>query len=209
MDAPVAEPDAPPDEMEEPETPAPAVVAVVVSHNPGPWFEETLAGLAGQDYPALSVLVIDAGSDADPAPRVAAVMPAAYVRRLDHNPGYGPATNEVLEVVEGATFYLLLHDDVALAPDVVRLMVEEAYRSNAGIVGPKLVRWDDPQRLLQVGLSVDKLGVPSSPVEPGELDQEQHDAVRDVFVVPGACTLVRADLFAVLGGFDPGIPLLG
>ena len=65
------------------------------------------------------------------------------------------------------------------------------------------------RRLLQVGLAADKTGVPLSPVEPGELDQEQHDAVRDVFFVPGACTLVRADLFAALGGFDPGIDLLG
>ena len=46
-------------------------------------------------------------------------------------------------------------------------------------------------------------------VERGELDQEQHDAVRDVFYVPGAATLVRADLFTALGGFDPGIELLG
>src|SRR5205807_5595242 len=37
----------------------------------------------------------------------------------------------------------------------------------------------------------------------GELDQEQHDAVRDVFAVPDVCLLVRADLFATLGGFDP------
>ena len=28
-----------------------AVVAVVVTHDPGPWFEEALASLAGQDYP--------------------------------------------------------------------------------------------------------------------------------------------------------------
>ena len=42
-------------------------------------------------------------------------------------------------------------------------------------------------------------------VERGELDQSQHDAVRDVFTVPGPCTLVRADLFAEIGGFDEGI----
>ena len=46
-------------------------------------------------------------------------------------------------------------------------------------------------------------------VERGELDQEQHDAVRDVFCAPGGCTLVRADLFASLGGFDPEIDLFG
>ena len=46
-------------------------------------------------------------------------------------------------------------------------------------------------------------------VERGDLDQAQHDAVRDVFYVPGAATLVRADLFAALGGYDPGISFHG
>ena len=188
---------------------APAVVAVVVAHDPGPWFAEALTALAEQDYPSLSVLVIDAASEEPVAPLVATVLPAAYVRRIDTNPGFGPAANEVLEVVEGAAFYLLCHDDVALAPDAVRAMVEEAYRSNAGVVGPKLVAWDDPTQLLQVGIFVDKTGYPLPDVERGELDQEQHDAVRDVFCVPGAATLVRADLFATLGGFDRGIDLLG
>ena len=94
-------------------------------------------------------------------------------------------------------------------PTAVRAMVEEAFRSNAGIVTPKVVEWDDPTRLLSVGESADKTGVRAPIVERGELDQEQHDAVRDVFCAPGGCTLVRADLFAVLGGFDPAMELLG
>ncbi|MGH9078266.1 MAG: hypothetical protein ACRDY0_12605, partial [Acidimicrobiales bacterium] len=46
-------------------------------------------------------------------------------------------------------------------------------------------------------------------VDPGELDQEQHDAVRDVFVAPSGVTLVRADLFVALGGFGPGVDQFG
>ena len=46
-------------------------------------------------------------------------------------------------------------------------------------------------------------------MERGELDQEQHDAVRDVFALPSACMLVRADLFRALGGFDPSISFYG
>ena len=61
---------------------APPVVAVIVVKDPGPWFEECLATLAGQDYPALSILVIDAGSAVDPTARVAAAVPSAFVRRL-------------------------------------------------------------------------------------------------------------------------------
>lgn len=188
---------------------APAVVAVVVTHDSGPWLEGCLAALGAQDYPNLSVLVVDSGSSTDITGRVAAVLPSAYVRRLDTNVGFGPAASEVLAMVEGASHYLFCHDDVAPDGDAVRLMVEEAFRSNAGVVAPKLVSWDDPSRLLTVGLPVDKSGTPAVVVEPGELDQEQHDAVRDVFLAPGGCTLVRADLFASLGGFDPAITAFG
>jgi len=178
-------------------------VAVVVVVDPGPWLEEALTSLGRQDYPSLSVLVIDAASAVDPTPRVAAALPGAYVRRLAHDPGFPAAANEVLSAVEGAAYFAVLHGDVAPDADAVRLLVEEALRSNAGIVGPKLVEWDAPERLLGVGLAVDKTGAVAPVVERGELDQEQHDAVRDVFAVPAACLLVRSDLFDALDGFDP------
>jgi GT2 family glycosyltransferase len=182
---------------------APPVVAVVVTRNPGPFLEATLAGLGAQDYPDLSVLVVDAGSTVDPAPRVAAALPDAFVHRgSSGRPGFGGAANEGFELVQGATFFLACHDDVALAPDAVRILVEEAYRSNAAIVGPKLVSAEDPEVLLEVGRSIDRLGGSHTGIEPGELDQEQHDAVRDVFYVSSVALLVRADLFAQLGGFD-------
>jgi GT2 family glycosyltransferase len=181
----------------------PPVVAVVVTHEPGPWLEETLVSLTESDYPSLALFVLDAGSIEDPTPRVAAVAPHAFVRRLPENVGFAAAANEALAAVEGATFLLLCHDDVVVEPGAIRIMVEEAYRSNAGIVGPKVVAADDPEVLLEVGLTVDRFGVPFSGIEPGELDQEQHDTVRDVFVVSSAAMLVRTDLFHELGGFDP------
>ncbi|MBK9180873.1 MAG: glycosyltransferase family 2 protein [Acidimicrobiales bacterium] len=188
---------------------APPVVAVVVTKDPGPWFEEVLASLAAQDYPNLSVLVLDAGSTDDPTPSIAQVLPAAYVRRLGDDQGFGWAANHALALVEGAAFYCLCHDDVALDPAAVRLLVEEAFRSNAGVVAPKVVTWDDPEVLLSVGMAVDKTGVPSPYAEPGDLDQSQYDQVRDAFFAPGSVTLIRADLFATLGGYDPDITYLG
>lgn len=190
-------------------TTAPAVVAVVVTCDPGPWFEECLAALGEQDYPNLSVLVIDSGSLSDPTPRVARVLPTAYVRRLEQRQGFAAAANEALQVIEGAALYLICHDDVAPAPNAVRAMVEEAFRSNAGLVTGKLVDWEEPELLLQVGMGCDKFAAPVPIVERGELDQAQHDNVRDVAVVPGGCALVRADLFSALNGFDPVISLYG
>ncbi len=186
-------------------TALPPVVIVVVAHNPGWWFDDTLRSIGEQDYANASVLVIDAASDTDLQDRIAAVLPDARLRRLESNNGFGASCNEVLATVQGAAFYLFCHDDVRLAPDTVQTLVEEAFRSNAGIVGPKIVDWHEPQRLLQVGMGADKTGYPSPYIERGELDQGQHDGVRDAFYIPGAATLVRTDLFEALGGFDPGI----
>ena len=186
----------------DPQPSAPPVVAVVVASERGDWFEECLAALGAQDYPNQSVLVVDSDRGDDPAPRVAAVLPDAYLRRVRNGTGFAGLANDALTTVRGSAFLLFCHDDVAPEPDAVRLLVEEALRSNAGVVGPKLVDWDDPARLLDVGLAVDKTGETRPLVDRGELDQEQHDAVRDVFAVSTSCLLVRSDLFFALGGFD-------
>jgi len=196
-----------------PEEYAPPVVAVVVVAGEGEWLEECIASLEQQDYSSLDVVVVDAGTT-ERAPdgvisRVAAVMPTAYVRRRPEVGGFAAAANEVLVGIQGASFFLFCHDDIALAPDAVRLLVEEAFRSNAAIVGPKLVAWDAPDLLLQIGLGVNRFGAPVPRIEEGELDQSQHDEVHEVFAVPSACLLARVDLFAAVGGFDAEMEAYG
>ncbi len=208
----------------EPETPsAPPVVAVVVVHDPGDWFDETLDAFARQDYPNLRVLFLvvtdeaarvstpeGAGAFETIDERIQQRLPGSFVRAVGANVGFGSAANEVLRLVEGDNgFFLICHDDVAPEPDALRTMVEELYRSNAGAVGPKFVEWDDPSVLQAVGLGMDRFGEIDPVIEPGEVDQEQHDGVRDVFVLPSAYLLVRADLFRELGGFDPAIDFYG
>lgn len=192
---------------------APPVVAVVVVHDPGEWFDDTLAALAGQDYPNLRMLflVADGQIPFDQVQEwITAAIPTAFVRSLGANAGFAPAVNEVLRLVEGDNgMFLVCHDDVAPEPDALRLLVEELYRSNAGAVGPKFVEWDEPRVLQSVGLSMDRFGEIDPVVEPGEVDQEQHDGVRDVFALPSAYFLVRADLFRQLDGFDPAIDFHG
>ena len=70
----------------------------------------------------------------------------------------GRAPTPVLTLTEGAAHYLFCHDDVILDPDAVRRMAEEAYRSNAGVVGPKLVDENQPDRILQIGIDMDRFG---------------------------------------------------
>jgi len=191
------------------ETEAPAVVAVVVSTGLSEHLEATLASLASQDYSTLSTLVVVNGGDHDPSDRIKRVLPSAFVARSPENRGFGAAVNSSLEMVQGAQFLLLCHDDVVLAPDAVHQLVEESFRSNAGIITPKYVTAADPSIILHVGQSVDRFGTVVERVQPGEFDQGQHDAVRDVFIAPGGVQLVRDDLLRLLGGFDESLLAFG
>lgn len=190
----------------------PVVVSVVVA-SPHPDLEATLEALAAQDYPHLQYLffVVGAdGTDGEAARLIVDRLPGAVVRSVVGNPGYGPTQNEAARMVEGDNgLFLFLHDDAAPAPDAVSVMVAEMFRSNAALVGPKLVEWDDPAVLQHVGLGVDRTGEVDPIVLPGERDQEQHDAVSDVFCVPSACIMVRADVLRAVGGFAPEIDFGG
>ncbi len=179
-------------------------VAVVVVVEPGSTgLTDTLASVAAQDYSNTSVLVIDAAGGDSIADQVAAVLPDAFLHRMPQRPTLGVACNAAIELVSGAAFFLFVTTDSVLDPGATSALVEELYRSNAGIVTPKFVDAADPRRLRRVGLGSDQFGVQVDLVEPGEFDQEQYDSVRDVFVAPFGVQLVRADLFRAMGGFDP------
>ncbi len=181
----------------------PPVVAVVVASGAAPHLEACLTSLRDSDYPDLTILVLARGED-PLAARVAAVAPKAFVRPVG-DVDVSTAANEAMATVAGAPFLLFCHDDVVVDPAAVRVLVEEAYRSNAAVVGPKLVDPGRKEILREVGWSVDRFGVPHSEIVADELDQEQHDAVRDVFFVSDACLLARADLFTALEGFDADV----
>ncbi|MEY3641337.1 MAG: hypothetical protein RLZZ199_1142, partial [Actinomycetota bacterium] len=139
----------------------PVVASVVVAH-PHTGLDAVLESLAAQDYPHLTHLffVVGApGGEATASPAqtatletttaaITAALPGAIVRTVVGNPGYGPTQNEAARMVEGDNgLFLFLHDDVALAPNAVSAMVTEMFASNAALVGPKLVDWDDPSVL--------------------------------------------------------------
>ncbi len=186
----------------------PTVLAVVVAHEPGDWFDETLESLSLQDYESLGTVVVDAASSGIGA-RVSELIGDAAVVDGAGTTGFSQAANAVLDAGIEADFLLVCHDDVALAPDAVSVLVAEALRSNAGIVGPKIVEWDRPEIIQHAGYDVDRFGVPAERVGADELDQEQQDGVSDVFALPSAVLLIRRDLFVRLGGFDGGMTFRG
>ena len=184
------------------------MLVVVVAHRPGEWFVETLESLALQDYEPMGTVVVDSASSGI-AEQVAEVLADAAVIDAPRASGFAEAANAVLSAEIDADYLLVCHDDVALAPDAVSVLVQEAQRSSAGVVGPKIVDWDRPEIIRHAGYDVDRFGVKAERVGVDELDQEQHDGVADVFALPSAALLVRRELFFRLGGFDAGMTFRG
>jgi GT2 family glycosyltransferase len=53
----------------------------------------------------------------------------------------------------------LLHDDCAPEPEALeQLLAEAESRPSASILGPKLVSWTNPDRLSEIGFSIDRTG---------------------------------------------------
>ncbi len=188
----------------------PPLVVVMVTHDPGPWFEETLRSVADQTYPDLSLLVIDTASAEDPTARVHAVVPSAHVHRLEDDPGFGAAANLVR--ASWSRGRPSTPSATMTWPSSPTRCVRSWRRRSGPTPGSSAPSWSTGTTRAACSRWAWRSTRPASlaPVaERGELDQEQHDAVRDVFAVPSACQLVRADLFRTLGGFDPSIQYHG
>jgi GT2 family glycosyltransferase len=197
-------------ESEEQPLACPPVLAVVVTHGlHADRFEVLLGALAEQDYPRLSVLVVDLSGRNDTTDRVRSSLPAARVLQVPGREEFATAANHVLDPdrpqARRAEFFVFCHDDVFPDMGAVTALVEAATEWEADVVGPKFVAQDDPRRLLHVGLGVDRAGTTMPLVERRELDQGQHDGVREVFTFPAGFTLVRAEGFTAMAGFDEAI----
>ena len=189
----------------------PRVLAIVVTHDGRRWLRESLVALANQSYKSLDILVVD---DASPRPLEEPRLKRIVKRHLRRRRwgylrtprplGYGAAINWALSRVRTDADYLLfVHDDAALSLKSVARMVERLQKEDrAAIVGPKIVSWDDPAVLEEVGMAIDRFGYPYKGLEQGEIDLGQHDRATEVFYVTSTVMLVRHDVFKRMRGFD-------
>jgi GT2 family glycosyltransferase len=186
-------------------TAVPRVLAVVVTHNGSPWLRESLESVAAQDYAALDVVVVDNGSDFPAQELVVEILPDAEFLPMERNIGFGAAANRALEhsaKARQSDYFLFLHDDAGMEPECVSRMVAAGLETGADLIGGKGVSWEQPNVLLEVGMSADQLCYPFTGLEEGEIDQGQHDTRRETLFVTSACCLVSRTLFERCGAWD-------
>ena len=172
------------------------------------WLRGCLESLAAQTHPRLGVIAVDNGSTDGTLEILRRALGDGRVVALGENRGVAGALTAATQLppAQSADYLLLVHDDAALAPDAVERLLEGAEGikgvERVGIVGPKIVDWDEPRILREVGRSTDRFGHPYTPLQDGELDQGQYDRVLEVLFVSSAVMLVSRGAWQRTGPFD-------
>jgi len=173
--------------------------------------------LGAQTYPVHRVVGVDTGSRDRSGAVLAELIGQDAVFGMDRDTGFGAAV--AMALGQGTSRRLsperhqrewvwLLHDDCEPAPGALERLLSAASRDgSAAVLGPKVLDWADRRVLREAGISVDRAGRRVTGIEPGEIDQGQHDGNRGVLAVSSVGMLVRREVWERVGGFDPWLPL--
>ncbi|MBP1327075.1 GT2 family glycosyltransferase [Leucobacter exalbidus] len=100
-----------------------------------------------------------------------------------------------------------LSEDSCPEPEALLSMLSRVQRAPSVVVaGPKIVDWDAPDRIIELGQSLTRYGARWT-LRRQELDQQQYDHMEDVLGVGPVGMLVRRDVWEEMGGFDQALPV--
>jgi GT2 family glycosyltransferase len=181
--------------------------AVVVTYDAMPWIERCLESVRG-----VETVVVDNGSTDGTVDVVQGSFPEVRVIEAE-NRGLGAGWNIGLRAT-GRPYALLLNADAWLCPGALDRLVEFAdTRPRAAVIGPRLLNPDATLqrsvrgfptlwRLATEYFFLRKLAPRSSALNAFYAGGFDHDDVREVEVVMGACMLVRREAVEQAGYSD-------
>ncbi len=179
----------------------PAVHVVVLNRNGQAVNEACLQSLLRSDYPRLTVWVADNASDDGSPEWIEQHFPAARVVRTGGNLGWSGGNNVGIRraLADGADYVWILNNDVEVAPDCIRLLIERAEGADRpAIVGPLIYYFEPRDRVWFEGGEFNL-----STLYAGHCTYERFQALpQSQRYVSGCALMVRRDVFERIGLID-------
>lgn len=185
----------------------------MIAHGQPEYLETTLAALGAQTVACDRIFIVDTSSDDSCQSAINAFLSSngnSVSIKADPESRLHESIAVAFEQIEPESNHWMwvLHDDSAPEPPALAEMLRTIEVSpSVAMVGPKLVHWDQPRIISQLGLSLTPLGNPINPYS-SELDQGQHDSIDDVFAIGTAAALIRSNVYKEVEGLDPNAPAL-
>jgi GT2 family glycosyltransferase len=194
------------------------VTAVIVAHDGARMLPGLVQALHAQTHAVGRIVGVDTGSRDRSGAVLAELIGQDAVFGMDRATGFGQAVWGALRRAparrlddsgqQQVEWVWLLHDDCEPAPNALDRLLQSASRDRSIVVlGPKVLDGADRRVLREAGISIDRSGRRVTGIDPGEIDQGQHDHNRAVLAVGSAGMLIRRDAWDHLGGFDTRLRL--
>lgn len=186
--------------------PGARVAAIILTLNQRQVTLRCLDSLARSGARALTVVVLDNGSDDGTAAAVRREHPDVRVIRYERNLGAAAGRNAAAAVAMeelDPEFLLFLDNDTEVRPGFLEALLEPLEADPAlGQSAPKLLLQSDPSRIdMAGGARITWWRGETTGRGRGAPDGGQYDEPGTC--VAGGCTLVRTEAFRSVGGFDP------
>jgi GT2 family glycosyltransferase len=184
----------------------PRVFAVLAASNGAAYLPATLAAIEAQSSAPERLIAVD-GASKDGTRAILESSSARGVlaaQRLPYGQLIGKGVASLPPAQAGDWLWLLAHDARPHPRALQALLAHVDANPSVAVVGPKLMRADEPDRFAEYGETMTPFGR-SLLLHEGELDQGQHDDASDQLGVAESGLLVRRDVFEALGGFDPAL----
>lgn len=170
----------------------PRISIVIPSFNQGSYIEQTIRSAVEQNYPALELIVMDAGSTDQTHAILERYRDRIAILEIKPDRGQSHAINKGLERMTGDVWSYLNSDDLLAPNSLVRLA--EGFRDPAiDWIGAVSTIFDDTG-------DHDKVA-PQEPASVREVLTPWHRSVQHVFPCSNVC-FMRRSIYDRIGGFD-------
>ncbi|OQX85586.1 MAG: hypothetical protein B6D63_02005 [Candidatus Latescibacteria bacterium 4484_7] len=183
------------------------VCVIVLNWNGKEVIQPCLDSLLAVRSPELHVIVVDNASTDGSQKIVEERYPSVELIENESNLLFAEGNNVGIRkaLEEDADFILILNNDTVVEPDSVEAMMG-AMKSNerVGIVGPKILYYDEPNRIWFGGGGFYPVVWVPRHINIRKIDGTFVDERSDTGYVTGCAMLVRRGVFETAGFLDPG-----
>ena len=192
--------------------PQPDLSIILVSYNTQELIDRLIAALeTSRDELCIETIIVDNASHDGSAALLRARCPSATIIENGHNVGFGRANNQGMDIARGR-YVLLLNTDAFVAPDTLAATVRAMdAHPDWGILGVRLTGVDGsdqpscryfptPWNMFLNATGLDRFVTWSQLVDDPACARDQ---VQECDWVPGCFFLIRCNVIAQIGTFDP------